>query len=62
MARSKYEKLDTEFLEKCPVCNEGYMLNTMGNWYQCNKCGAEAEKDDYGCLVFDSSVKFYNAE
>lgn len=45
---------DEEFLEKCPVCEEGYMAPTMGHWHQCSKCGAEAEEDDYGLLWFEN--------
>lgn len=47
---------DEEFLEECPVCGKGYMVPTIGNWYQCSECGVEAEEDEYGLLIFDSSI------
>lgn len=58
MAKTKLSAEDKEFLEQCPVCGEGYMVPTMGHWYQCSECGVEAEQNDYGVLLFDSSVKF----
>lgn len=57
----KYHDLDPgdeEFLEECPVCNNGYMVPTIGGWYQCSECGVEAEDDGYGNLLYDSSIKF----
>ena len=53
MAFHKLETGDKEILEKCPECDEGYMVPTMGNWHQCSHCGVEAEEDDYGLLWFD---------
>lgn len=47
---------DEEFLEKCPVCDEGYMVPTYGKWYQCSECGVDAKKDEYGILWFDKEV------
>lgn len=44
---------DEEFLEECPVCGNGYMVPTMGEWYQCSECGVEAQEDN-GLLYFDS--------
>lgn len=49
---------DEEVLEQCPVCGDGFMVPTSGNWYQCSECGVEAEESDYGVLMFDSSVDF----
>ncbi|RGO28045.1 hypothetical protein DXB23_01555 [Dorea sp. OM02-2LB] len=49
---------DEEFLEKCPVCDEGYMVPTLAEWYQCSNCGVEAKINEYGLLVYDSSVRF----
>ena len=58
MAYHELDPGDEEFLEECPVCGEGYMVPTMGHWYQCSECGVEAEENDYGILLFDSSVDF----
>ena len=58
MAYHVLEPGDEEFLEECPVCREGYMVPTMGNWYQCSECGVEAEIDDYGLLMYDADVEF----
>ena len=38
---------DEEFLEKCPVCDEGYMVPTLAEWYQCSNCGVEAKINEY---------------
>lgn len=56
MAFHELEPGDEEFLEECPVCNDGYMVPLYGNWYQCSNCGVEAEENDYGVLMFDNSV------
>ena len=61
MAIHKLEPGDEMFLEKCPVCNNGYMVSTYGHWHQCSECGVEAEADDYGVLWFDRSVKFQSS-
>ena len=58
MAFHVLEPGDEEFLERCPVCEEGYMVPTYGNWYQCSECGIEAEENDYGWLMYDGSVEF----
>lgn len=58
MAYHILEPGDEEFLEECPVCGEGYMVPTLGHWHQCSECGVEAEEDEYGLLMFDSSIKF----
>lgn len=49
---------DEEFLEECPICREGYMVPTIGNWHKCSHCGVEAEESEYGLLQFDNSIKF----
>ena len=53
MAYHKLEPGDEKHLELCPECENGYMVPTMGHWYQCSECGVEAEEDDYGNLLFD---------
>lgn len=58
MAFHVLEPGDEEFLERCPVCEEGYMVPTYGNWSQWSECGIEAEENDYGCLMYDGSVEF----
>ena len=58
MAYHVLEPGDEEFLDKCPVCGEGYMVPTMGGWYQCSECGIEAEMDDGGLLMYDADVEF----
>lgn len=58
MAYHILEAGDEEILEKCPVCDEGYMVPTVGNWHQCSECGVEAEEDEDGLLMYDSSVVF----
>ena len=47
---------DEEILDECPVCDEGYMVPTYGDWYQCSECGVEAQMSEYGVLLFDSSI------
>ena len=47
------EPSDEEVLDKCPKCDKGYMVPTLGDWYQCSECGFEAKEDDYGVLWFD---------
>lgn len=61
MAYHELEEGDEEFLEECPVCGKGYMVPTMGDWYQCSECGIEGKEDDYGIIGYDSSV-FGNTE
>lgn len=56
MAYHELDPGDEEFLEGCPVCGEGYMVPTMRHWYQCSEFGVEAEENDYGILMFNSSV------
>lgn len=56
MAYHELEPGDEEFLEECPVCKDGYMVPTLGKWYQCSNCGIEAEEGDDGLLWFDGSV------
>lgn len=58
MAYHVLEPGDEDFLDQCPVCEEGYMVPTFGNWYQCSECGVEAQEDDYGNLLFDSDIEF----
>lgn len=58
MSYHELEPGDEEFLEKCPVCDEGYMVPTFGGWYQCSECGIEAQEDEYGNLLFDEKVEF----
>lgn len=48
----KLEPGDEEVLEKCPVCNRGYMVPTYGNWYECSECATEAEEKD-GLLWYE---------
>ncbi len=60
MTYHEIEPGDEEFLEVCPVCNEGYMVPTIGQWYQCSECGVEAEENEYGLLMFDSNIEFHN--
>ena len=58
MAFHELEQGDEDVLEKCPICEDGYMVPTFGNWYQCSECGIEAEEDEYGLLMFDENVEF----
>ena len=58
MAYQEIEPGDEEFLERCPVCDNGYMVPTIGKWHQCSNCGVEAEESEYGLLMFDDDVKF----
>ena len=58
MSYHELEPGDEEFLEKCPVCDAGYMVPTFGGWYQCSECGVEAQEDEYGNLLFDEKVEF----
>ena len=51
MAFHKLEPGDKEILEKCPECDEGYMVPTMGNWHQCSHCDVEAEEDELALAV-----------
>lgn len=53
MAYHELEPGDEEFLDECPRCGKGYMVPTMGKWYQCSECGIEAQEDDYGLLWYD---------
>lgn len=54
MYHSELEPGDEDFLEKCPICNEGYMIPSYGGWHHCSNCGEEAKEDEYGILWFDN--------
>ena len=54
MSYHKLDPGDKDVLDLCPECDEGYMVPTRGNWYQCSECGFEAEMDDYGNYISDS--------
>lgn len=56
MAYHELDPGDEEWLDRCPICENGYMVPTMGNWYQCSECGVEAQENECGILLFDSSV------
>ena len=58
MAYHELEPGDEDVLEECPVCRNGYMVPTLGNWYQCSECGVEAEENEYGLLMYDENVEF----
>lgn len=57
MAFHVLEPGDEKFLDKCPICEEGYMVPTVGYWHQCSECGVEAKENEYGILLFDSSIQ-----
>lgn len=52
MPYHELEPGDEKFLEQCPICEEGYMVPTIGYWYQCSHCGVEALESEYGVLMF----------
>ena len=54
MNHPELEPGDEEFLQKCPICNEGYMIPSYGGWHHCSNCGEEAKEDAYGILWFDN--------
>lgn len=54
MARLTRE--EKEFLERCPKCEEGYMVPTVGDWHECSECGLEAEENEYGVLMYDEDA------
>lgn len=56
MSYHKLEPGDKDFLEECPFCENGYMVPTYGDWYQCSECGVEGQLSDGGCLMFDESL------
>ena len=53
MSYYEIEPGDENILARCPKCHNGYMVPTMGDWYQCSECGTEAQEDDYSLLWYD---------
>lgn len=54
MSYFEIEPGDENILVRCPKCHNGYMVPTMGDWYQCSECGIEAYEEN--------DVLWYSAE